>query len=111
MNWNTKQVLGLLFAGLMGSGLVSCEDELFIENQALINAEGFNTQKAVYPVHVSQTQIQAAMTNKLSVYQLGNYNDPIFGTTPSVNCNPSKAGFRWRQSYLWNLLSKPGGLR
>ena len=81
MNWNTKQVLGLLFAGLMGSGLVSCEDELFIENQALINAEGFNTQKAVYPVHVSQTQIQAAMTNKLSVYQLGNYNDPIFGTT------------------------------
>ncbi|WP_298478962.1 DUF4270 domain-containing protein [uncultured Maribacter sp.] len=76
----------LRFPALVGSLFVllilsSCEEELTTIGDSVIGGQPFSTGTEVYDVFAFNTDIDAVQTNKLSVYQLGNFSDPIFGKT------------------------------
>ncbi|MEO0526806.1 MAG: DUF4270 family protein [Bacteroidota bacterium] len=59
----------------------SCEEELTTLGEGVINGEPFVTDRAVFDVFAFNKGIQAVQTNKLPLYQLGTFNDPIYGST------------------------------
>lgn len=61
--------------------LVSCEQDLTTVGSGVVGNEPFTTGKEVYDVFAFNKNIEAIQTNKLPVYQLGTYNDPIYGKT------------------------------
>ncbi len=69
------------FAGLIVLALfiVSCEEELDTLGDGVIAGEPFVTDKAEFDVFALNKKITAVQTNRLPLYQLGAYNDPIYG--------------------------------
>jgi hypothetical protein len=61
--------------------LASCDEDLTTIGDGVIGGEPFRTDKAVYDVYAFNRKINAVETNKLPLYQLGIYNDPLFGNT------------------------------
>ena len=61
--------------------LSSCEKDLTTIGAGVIGEEPFTTNKASYSVQAFNKKIKAVSTNKLPIYQLGVYNDPIYGKT------------------------------
>ncbi|MBO6532069.1 MAG: DUF4270 family protein, partial [Muricauda sp.] len=59
--------------------LVSCEEELDTIGEGVIGGEPFSTGKVEYDVFAFNKGITAVQTNKLPLYQLGTFNDPIYG--------------------------------
>lgn len=64
----------LIFAG-------SCEEEITTIGAEVIGGEPFVTDKVVYDVFAFNRKIEAVQTNKLPIYQLGVYNDSVYGRT------------------------------
>ena len=60
---------------------VSCDEDLTTIGDGLIGDDPFVTNKAVYDVFVFNKKINAVETNKLPLYQIGKYNDPLYGST------------------------------
>ena len=72
-----SRVFGTLLTMVL---LVSCETE--IEDtlgDGVIDGEPFNSDTATFDVFAFNRRISAVQTNKLPLYQLGVYNDPVFG--------------------------------
>ncbi|MGJ8714962.1 MAG: DUF4270 family protein [Maribacter stanieri] len=61
--------------------LVACEQDLTTVGSGVVGNEPFTTGKEVYDVFAYNKNIEAVQTNKLPIYQLGTYNDPIYGKT------------------------------
>ncbi|MGB5498839.1 MAG: DUF4270 family protein [Maribacter sp.] len=82
---------------LLVVAFVSCEEDLTTIGAEVIGGEPFITDKAEFQVFAYNRKIEAVRTNKLPIYQLGFYNDPIYGKTeakittqlllPTVNPN------------------------
>lgn len=74
-----------LFSAIAGTFallcLVSCDEDVVTIGEGAVGGKPFGTGKAVYDVFAYNKKIQAVRTNKLSVYQLGVFNDPIYGKT------------------------------
>ncbi|MFK7813190.1 MAG: DUF4270 family protein [Maribacter sp.] len=65
--------------------LSSCEQDLTTLGDGVIGGEPFVTDKVVYDVIAFNKKIEAVQTNRLPIYQLGVFNDPVFGkTTASI---------------------------
>ncbi len=60
---------------------ISCEEDLTTVGSGLIGTDPFTNDKAVYDVFAYNKNIQAVQTNKLPLYQLGTFNDPLYGKT------------------------------
>ncbi len=67
----------LLVVGFMSS----CEQELTSIGEGVIGGEPFTTNKRVYNVFAFNKKIEAVQTNQLPIYQLGVFNDPLYGKT------------------------------
>jgi len=69
------------FAGIffLMAFLVSCEEELDTIGEGVIAADPFVTTKAEFDVFAFNKRIQAVQTNGLPLYQIGVFNDPIYG--------------------------------
>ena len=66
-------------------GFFSCQDTITLEGEGIISGEVFDTNQAVFDVVATNKSVAAVQTNKLPLYQLGNFNHPVFGkTTASV---------------------------
>ncbi|MEK6153179.1 DUF4270 family protein [Flavobacteriaceae bacterium 3-367] len=61
--------------------LFSCEEELTTVGEGVIGGEPFVTDRAVFDVFAYNKGIQAVQTNRLPLYQLGHFNDPVYGNT------------------------------
>ena len=59
--------------------IVSCEEELDTIGEGVIGGEPFTTGKVAYDVFAFNKGITAVQTNRLPLYQLGTFNDPIYG--------------------------------
>ena len=68
---------GILFVSVF----VACEEELITIGDGLIGGELFTTDTKEYPVFAYNKKVKAVQANKLSVYQLGVFNDAVFGKT------------------------------
>ncbi|WP_291865003.1 DUF4270 family protein [Maribacter sp.] len=71
-------LVGTLFILIFFS---SCEEDLTTIGQDVIGGQPFTTGTEVYDVFAFNNNIEAVQTNKLGVYQLGAFNDPIYGKT------------------------------
>ncbi|NNF18413.1 MAG: DUF4270 domain-containing protein [Flavobacteriaceae bacterium] len=61
--------------------VVSCDEDPTTIGATVTGGQPFNTDRAVYDVFAYNRNIVAAQTNKLPLYQLGVYNDPVYGQT------------------------------
>ncbi|RIV70748.1 DUF4270 domain-containing protein [Flagellimonas aequoris] len=59
--------------------MASCDDELDTIGEGVVSGEPFTTGKVEYDVFAFNKGITAVQTNKLPLYQLGTYNDPVYG--------------------------------
>lgn len=82
MNLNFKYpfpaLLGML---LVLSFFVSCEEELTTVGAGVVDSEPFVTGKAVFDVFAFNKNVEAVPTNTLTLYQLGTFNDNVYGRT------------------------------
>ncbi len=69
---------------LLVVALVSCEQELTTIGAEVIGGEPFKTDKVVYNVSAVNKKITAVPTNQLPIYQLGVYNDLVYGKTEAT---------------------------
>lgn len=76
-NYLKTAVCGIFFL----VALLACEEELITIGDTVIGGEPFTTDKAYFDVFVYNKDLKAVPTNKLPIYQLGVYNDPVFGNT------------------------------
>jgi hypothetical protein len=85
MNFNFKYpfpaLLGML---LVVSFFISCEEELTTVGAGVVGSEPFTTGKAVFDVFAYNENVAAVQTNKLGIYQLGTFNDPVYGATEAL---------------------------
>ena len=70
-------IAGILLVVVLGS----CEEDLTTIGSGVVGGEPFTASKAVYDVFAYNKKIEAVRTNKLPVYQIGNYDDPVYGKT------------------------------
>ena len=61
--------------------LVACEDDPTTIGAGIVGNEPFSTERAEFEVFAFNKEIEAVQTNRLPVYQLGIYNDPLYGIT------------------------------
>ncbi len=70
---------------LLGMGLLSltasCEEDPVTIGDKIVGEEPFTSGRAVYDVYAFNRNIEAVPTNQLPIYQLGAYDDPIYGRT------------------------------
>ncbi len=66
---------------LIVAAFVSCEEDITTIGAEVIGGEPFKTDKAVFDVFAYNSKIEAVRTNNLPIYQLGVYDDPIYGKT------------------------------
>ncbi len=60
---------------------VSCEEDLTTLGGGVLGGDTLETEKVTFSVLTKNKKIKAIPTNKLPIYQLGNFNDPIYGRT------------------------------
>jgi hypothetical protein len=77
-NSAAPKLLGMI---LIFGFLVSCTQDLTTIGAGVVGNEPFTTGQETYDVFVYNKNIEAVQTNKLPVYQLGTYNDQIYGKT------------------------------
>jgi len=59
----------------------SCEEDITTIGNGVIDGNPFSSDKAVYDVFAYNKNVLAVQTNKLPIYQIGVFNDPIYGMT------------------------------
>ncbi|WP_422857951.1 DUF4270 family protein [Flagellimonas sp. S174] len=100
---NLKGIKPLVYAMVLGAMLVSCEEDLRTIGDGVVAGEPFTTGREVYDVFAFNKGVQAVQTNRLPLYQLGTYNDPLYGrrnasivsqvTFPNNAANPTFGDF------------------
>lgn len=81
MNLRKGLALSTIVGVLLVATLVSCEEDITTLGSGVVGSEPFTANKAVYDVFAYNKKIGAVMTNKVPVYQIGTFNDPVYGTT------------------------------
>lgn len=59
--------------------IASCEDELDTIGEGVVGGEPFTTGRRTYEVFAFNKSITAVQTNRLPLYQLGTFDDPVYG--------------------------------
>ncbi len=81
MYYRLRSIISAL-AGLAVVLLVlSCEEDPTTIGVGVINESPLRTDMEVFDVFAYNRGVDQVQTNKLPVYQLGNYNDPLYGRT------------------------------
>ena len=76
---NLKGIKPLAIVMVFAAVLFSCEEELNTIGEGVVAGEPFTTGREVYDVFAFNKGVQAVQTNRLPLYQLGTFNDPIYG--------------------------------
>jgi len=93
MNFYKKLIFSAVAGIVLMTTFVACEDELETIGNGVISGEPFSTNKAVFNVYAYNKKIEAVQTNNLPIFQLGTFNDPVYGKTNAfVNTQVRLAG-------------------
>ena len=68
----------------LGILLVSCEQDLTTIGSGVVGNDPFIADKAVFDVFAINKKVKAVRTNKLPIYQLGVFTDPVYGRTEAT---------------------------
>lgn len=96
---NLRGIKPLAIVMVFMTMLLSCEEELRTIGEGVVAGEPFTTGREVYDVFAFNKGVQAVQTNRLPLYQLGSFDDPIYGkrnasivsqvTLPGRQANPT----------------------
>ena len=78
MNFLNRIKFTALAASLLVVALVSCEQDLTTVGVEVVGGDPFVTGKK-YDVFAFNKKVEAVQTNKLPIYQLGTFEDPVYG--------------------------------
>lgn len=81
MSFFGKNIFSAIAVAFLVIVITSCEEELNTIGEGVVAGEPFTTGKAEFEVFAFNKKIEAVQTNRLPIYQLGTYNDPIYGKT------------------------------
>jgi hypothetical protein len=81
MNFFAKNLLSAIAVASVLFTLASCEEELNTLGEGVIADEPFENGSAEFDVFAFNKSINAVQTNRLPLYQLGIFDDPIYGIT------------------------------
>ncbi|NKI31485.1 DUF4270 family protein [Croceivirga thetidis] len=79
MIFNRKCSIANYFAVFVLLLLVACEEDLNTLGEGVVGGEPFTSDRVDYDVFVTNQRLLAVQTNRLPLYQLGTFNDPIYG--------------------------------
>ncbi|MEM7380278.1 MAG: DUF4270 family protein [Bacteroidota bacterium] len=71
----------LFLAAIIAILVASCDEDLTTVGDNVIGGEPFTTGRVSYDVFAFNKKVDAVPTNQLPIYQLGFFNDPVFGRT------------------------------
>lgn len=83
MNLIGKRVLRLVPVLMLAGICFSCDDDFNEIGTNMIAGGNFETEKAVFDVYAFNRELTAARTDGLPIYQLGSYNNGIYGRATS----------------------------
>lgn len=78
--WNRPKFTAIVVIALVAL-LAACEKDLTTIGAGVIGSEPFDTNVAIFDVFSNTKKIRAVRTNRLPVYQLGTFIDPVYGKT------------------------------
>ena len=84
MTFYKKIALPVLSGIMLIAFFSSCEEDITTIGDGIIGGEPFETGKVNFDVFAYNKKISAVKTNDLPVYQLGNFQDPIYGKTTAA---------------------------
>lgn len=76
-----SKLIGIFFVLV---SLLSCEENLDTLGVGVIDSEPFTTNKAAFDVFAYSRSVEAVQTDRLPLYQLGVYNDPVYGKREAI---------------------------
>ncbi len=112
---NTKQLIiilryiaPLLAVLLMVPMLIACEEESLTIGERVIGGQPFTTDRASFDVFAYNRKVEAVQTNRMPIYQIGTYDDPIYGRTEAQittqvqlsSANPIFGNFRQQEESI-----------
>lgn len=77
----SKNIMVSALVGTLFVIFASCEEELGTIGEGVVAGDPFTTDKQVFDVFAYNKKIEAVQTNRLPLYQVGVFNDPIYGRT------------------------------
>jgi hypothetical protein len=93
MRFFLRGTVPALIGTLLLIAVSSCEEDVTTIGRGVIDQNPFTSDVAVYDVFAYNKNVIAVQTNQLPVYQIGVFNDPVFGrTTASVTTQVSLQG-------------------
>lgn len=81
MNFHKKLIFPALAGIIMLGSLLSCEEDPTTLGDGVISGKPFEANKKSYDVFAFNKKINSVQTNNLPIYQLGTFNDPVYGKT------------------------------
>ena len=84
MNLRKGLTLSAVLGLLLSATFISCEEDITTLGSGVVGDEPFTANKAVFDVFAYNKKVGAVRTNRIPVYQIGNYNDPIYGVTEAT---------------------------
>lgn len=81
MNLRKGLTLSTVVGILLVATFISCEEDITTLGSGVVGNEPFTANKAVFDVFAYNKKIGPVRTNKIPVYQIGTFNDPIYGAT------------------------------
>lgn len=79
MNFLNRIKFPALAGILLVMALLSCEQDLTTIGAEVVGQEPFVIGKEEYDVFAFNKKVEAVQTNKLPIYQLGTFEDPVYG--------------------------------
>lgn len=79
MNFLNRIKFPALAGILLVLAFISCEQELTTIGSEVVGSEPFVIGKQEYDVFAFNKKVEAVQTNKLPAYQLGTFEDPVYG--------------------------------
>lgn len=93
MRFLSRGIAPAILGTLLLLVFTSCEEDITTIGNGVIDENPFSSDKAVYDVFAFNKKVEAVQTNKLPIYQIGVFNDPIYGrTTASITSQLSLSG-------------------
>jgi len=82
MSFLKRYVFAALVGALIFTSFMACEEDVSsIGGDGIVSEEPFVTGSEVFDVFAYNRRINAVQANRLPIYQLGVFNDPVYGRT------------------------------
>ncbi len=84
LNCKPSCLIPVIATILLATLFLSCEEESVIIGDDVIGGDPFTTGRASFEVFAYNRKIDAVQTNRMPIYQVGTFTDPVYGRTQAA---------------------------